>query len=74
MATEQLHDDQGSEVGAHECQNGDGRRVAVILIDLNDGTCDRLCGICHLALVAAIMSQLPPPEVAAVGDGQPASG
>ncbi|HEY6278457.1 MAG TPA: hypothetical protein VIX86_19250, partial [Streptosporangiaceae bacterium] len=58
-----LTTDEGEETGPHECQNGCGRRARIVLVDLDDQSVDLLCGICHLVLLAAVASQVPPPDL-----------
>lgn len=68
-----LVSDTGDHVGPHECQNGDGRRAAYVLVDLEDGRADLICGLCLMAMMAAVSQQVGPPG-AAVDSDTPAAG
>lgn len=53
-----LTDDTGEQVGVHECQNADGRRVRFVLVDLDDSNADQLCAPCAVGMFVAIAQQI----------------
>lgn len=65
-----LTDDTGAQVGAHECQNGDGTRARYVLVDLEDNSTDLLCGACMLGMWSAVLAQLAASVEGQVSDSQ----
>ena len=64
----QLVNEAGQLVGPHECQNQCGRRAAYVLVDVEEGRADIICGLCLMAMMAAVAEQVPPPGIAADSD------
>lgn len=63
-----LVNEAGQLVAPHECQNACGRRAAYVLVDIEEGRADIICGLCLLAMMAAVAEQVPPPGVVADSD------
>ena len=63
-----LTNEAGQLVGPHECQNGCGRRAAYVLVDIDEGRTDLICGLCLLAMMAVVSQQVAPPIDGPVSD------
>jgi hypothetical protein len=46
----------------HQCQNACGRRAQHVLVNLDDSSADILCGICIVAMFAAVIDGLAAPD------------
>lgn len=66
--TPELVNEAGQLVGPHECQNQCGRRAAYVLVDIDEGRADIICGLCLMAMMAAVAEQVPPPGLVANDD------
>ena len=58
----------------HECENGDGNRADVVIVDLNESTVNILCSICHMGMMMAVVRQTAENAADQATDGQPATG
>jgi hypothetical protein len=64
----ELVNEAGQLVGPHECQNQCGRRAAYVLVDIDEGRADIICGLCLMAMMAAVAEQVPPPGLVSDDD------
>ncbi len=58
----------------HSCENGDGNRADVVIVDLNESTVNILCSVCHMGMMMAVVRQVVENEAQEGADRQPATG
>lgn len=58
----------------HSCENGDGNRADVVIVDLNESTVNILCSVCHMGMMMAVVRQVVENQAEQATDGQPAAG
>ena len=58
----------------HSCENGDGNRADVVIVDLNESTVNILCSVCHMGMMMAVVRQVVENQAQDTTDGQPAAG
>jgi hypothetical protein len=57
----------------HSCENGDGNRADVVIVDLNESTVNILCSVCHMGMMMAVVRQVVENQAEQPTDGQPAT-
>lgn len=68
LADGQLVDQNGAQVGPHECENADGARVRYILVDLDESEIQALCAACTMGMFVAVAAQLAAAQAGTVSD------
>lgn len=58
----------------HSCENDDGNRADVVIVDLNESTVNILCSICHMGMMMAVVRQTVENAAQQAADGQPVAG
>ena len=58
----------------HSCENGDGNRADVVIVDLNESTVNILCSVCHMGMMMAVVRQVVENQAQDTTDGQSAAG
>lgn len=58
----------------HSCENGDGNRADVVIVDLNESTVNILCSVCHMGMMMAVVREVVESQAEQATDGQPVAG